>query len=144
MVSVAGSAIENLCGGFRHRKRSQNVVGRTHTQFVIIYKIHVFHIKYLFDFEIHLWYALTFLIHLVVFMCDEVFVQAYHIKVNNSFVFIVDFVHLIVWSNSFIKHTHIVVFWKLYICWWIFGIIIFCHNYGVFPTHLLSFSKVTI
>ncbi len=41
MVSVAGSAIENLCGRFRHRKRSQNVVGRTdtQTQFVIIYKI---------------------------------------------------------------------------------------------------------
>jgi hypothetical protein len=33
------SAIENLCGRFRHKKRSQNVVGRTHTQFVIIYKI---------------------------------------------------------------------------------------------------------
>jgi hypothetical protein len=39
MVSVAGSAIENLCGRFRHRKRSQNVVGRTDAQFVIIYKI---------------------------------------------------------------------------------------------------------
>jgi hypothetical protein len=36
------SAIENLCGRFRHRKRSQNVVGRTHTQFVIIYKIIIF------------------------------------------------------------------------------------------------------
>jgi hypothetical protein len=39
MVSVAGSAIENLCGRFRHRKCSQNVVGRTHTQIVAVAKL---------------------------------------------------------------------------------------------------------
>ncbi len=37
MVSVAGSAIEILCDRFHHRKRCQNIVGRTNGHTVCNY-----------------------------------------------------------------------------------------------------------